>query len=925
MSKDKKEMVGYRQQPGKLDFKRPGAGGSSPISEKRGSARIPESQGGELPQPWGPHRHDDLVTGRVIGKRTPLIDSKWKVTGQAVYGDDVRLPGEIIGRLVRTDRHYARVLSIDASEAESIPGVLGIASGEDAPHAFGVLPVTKDEHAMAVEKVRHIGDIVACVAAEDEDTARLAANSIRIEYEDLEPIFDIKDGLKDSDNPIHDRGRYHIGESNVQKRVFQKFGRIQSIGDSIASHESSWTFKGVNHGFTEPHAVVAHWDPRGRLTLYTPQQVPHYVHRALADVLEIPMHQINVYRTFVGGGFGGKSDPFPHEMCAAILARKTGRPVRITFDREEVFWTNRGRHPSKISMAIHADDEGRFSGIETDALIDGGGFASFGHVTTYYNGVLHTAPYEIGAFHYTGARVWTNKPASGAMRGHGAVNSRCAVEVGIDDISEKLGVDPIDLRLANLLPPQSATITGFRITSMGMRECLERVRAESGWDEKFRKMPLGKGIGVGCGFFISGSGLPIHWDPNKFPHATVHLKIDMDGGVTIHTGAADIGQGSDTVVAQSVAEVLGLPMDMIRIRSRESDTSPVDLGSYSSRVTFMNANAAVSAAMQIRSELIKAASEITGADEERIVIGDRRVFSKDDPSIGISYLEALHKAQEDRGALVASGSYRTPPMGKMHKGAAAGLAPAYSFSAYVAEVDVDVETGKIRVEKVWAAHDCGKALNPLSVEGQIIGSCHMGLGQVISEEMRYGRTGNLLNPDLLGYKIPTVHEMPEVVPIIVESNDPEGPFGAKEAGEGPLLPILPAVCNAVYDAIGVRIQELPMTPDKIYRAVESTCRKGGFDSPLDLPSPRLDLTPLSKILKERGAQHSIRDKERRLKSEPDPYHNGALFGNDPKIPPEELDLDWHVQVLPDEEYLEAPGLAGSAWLHTERRHRGEDA
>ena len=925
MSKDKKEMVGYRQQPGKLDFTRPGSGGSSPISEKRGSARIPESQGGELPQPWGPHRHDDLVTGRVIGKRTPLIDSKWKVTGQALYGDDIRLPGEIIGRLVRTDRHYARVLSIDASEAEAIPGVLGIATGEDAPHAFGVLPVTKDEHAMAVEKVRHIGDIVACVAAEDEDTARLAANSIRIEYENLEPIFDIKDGLKDSDNPIHDRGRYHIGESNVQKRVFQKFGRIQSIGDSIASHESSWTFKGVNHGFTEPHAVVAHWDPRGRLTLYTPQQVPHYVHRALADVLEIPMHQINVYRTFVGGGFGGKSDPFPHEMCAAILARKTGRPVRITFDREEVFWTNRGRHPSKISMAIHADDEGRFSGIETDALIDGGGFASFGHVTTYYNGVLHTAPYEIGAFHYTGARVWTNKPASGAMRGHGAVNSRCAVEVGIDDISEKLGVDPIDLRLANLLPPHSATITGFRITSMGMRECLERVRAESGWDEKFRKMPLGKGIGVGCGFFISGSGLPIHWDPNKFPHATVHLKIDMDGGVTIHTGAADIGQGSDTVVAQSVAEVLGLPMDMIRIRSRESDTSPVDLGSYSSRVTFMNANAAVSAAMQIRSELIKAASEITGADEKRIVIGDRRVFNKDDPSIGISYLEALHKAQEDRGALVASGSYRTPPMGKMHKGAAAGLAPAYSFSAYVAEVDVDVETGKIKVEKVWAAHDCGKALNPLSVEGQIIGSCHMGLGQVISEEMRYGRTGNLLNPDLLGYKIPTVQEMPEVVPIIVESNDPEGPFGAKEAGEGPLLPILPAVCNAVYDAIGVRVQELPMTPDKIYRAVESTCRKGGLESPLDLQSPRLDQTPLSKILKERGAQHSIRDRERRLESEPDAYHNGALFGNAPEIPPEELDPDWHVQVLPDEEYLEAPGLAGSAWIHTERRHRGEGA
>ena len=436
--------------------------------------------------------------------------------------------------------------------------------------------------------------------------------------------------------------------------------------NAVASHKKNWFFNGVNHAATEPHAVVADWDPSGRLTLYTPQQVPHYVHRALADVLEIPMHQINVHRTFVGGGFGGKSDPFPHEMCASILARKSGRPVRITFDREEVYWINRGRHPSHIEMNLHADKEGRLCGIETDALIDGGAFASFGHVTTYYNGVLHTAPYEIGAFHYTGARVWTNKPASGAMRGHGAVNSRCAVEVGIDDLSEKLQVDPISFRLANLLPPHSATITGFRVTSIGMRECLERVMEESGWKEKFRKMPLGHGIGIGCGFFISGSGLPIHWDPNKFPHATVHLKIDMDGGVTVHTGAADIGQGSDTVVAQSVAEVLGLPLDMIRIRSRETDTSPVDLGSYSSRVTFMNANAAISAAMKIRQDLLEATSEITKAPVEKLVIGDRRIFRKDDPAIGVSYLEALHKAQEERGALVASGAYRTPPMGRAH-------------------------------------------------------------------------------------------------------------------------------------------------------------------------------------------------------------------------------------------------------------------
>lgn len=922
---DEEEMVGYKQQPGKLPFSRPGSGGKDQFSTLQDNEMIPKSQGGKLSQPWGTHRHDELVTSTSIGNRTPLIDGRYKVTGQAKYGDDVRLSNELIGKILRSPHHFARIKSIDTSAAEALEGVIAIATGADASNTFGVLPVTKDEHALAVSLVRHVGDLVAAVAAEDEATALQALQLIEVEYEILDSIHDMKDGLEDSENPIHDRGKYHIGEANIQKRVFQEFGEVEKmIENAQASHHSNWTFRGVNHGFTEPHATVANWDPRGRLTVYTPQQVPHYLHRSLADVLEIPMHQINVYRTFVGGGFGGKSDPFPHEMCAAILSRKSGRPVRITFDREEVFLTNRGRHPSHIEMNLHADSQGRLCGVETDALIDGGAFASFGHVTTYYNGVLHTAPYEIGAFHYTGARVWTNKPASGAMRGHGAVNSRCAFEVGLDDLSDKLQVDPMTFRLANLLPPLSATITGFRITSTGMRECLEKVRAASSWDERFRKLPLGHGIGVGCGFFISGSGLPIHWDPNKFPHATVHLKIDMDGGVTIHTGAADIGQGSDTVVAQSVAEVLGLPLDMIRVRSQETDTSPVDLGSYSSRVTFMNANAAISAAMKIRQELLDATAEITGAEPKKLVIGDRRIYDKRDPAVGVSYLEALHKAQEERGALVASGAYRTPPMGRAHKGAAAGLAPAYSFSAYVAEVKVDVETGQTSVINVWAAHDCGKALNPLAVEGQIIGSCHMGLGQVLSEEMVYGRSGHLLNGNLLDYKIPTVHEMPKVYPIIVESNDPEGPFGAKEAGEGPLLPILPAVCNAVYDAIGVRVNELPITPDRMHRNIEKLCRSQGISDPLELETPRLKLSPLQESLAVRAEEHETRDIARRNNDDIEPYHNGALFGFTATLPADEQSDDWKVSVIPSQEYIDNPRLAGSAWKHIERRHRGDE-
>ena len=931
---------GYRQAPGKggaskkrkdggriagqQDFGVPGSGGASPHSNLQDLDHVPSSVGGWMPQPRGPHVHDRHLTGTTIGKSVPLIDANWKVTGQAEYGDDIRLPGELIGKILRSPHHHALVKSVDTTAAEAMEGVFAVATGADSENSFGVLPVTKDEHAMAREKVRHVGDLVACVAAIDEATAIQAMHAITVDYEVLPSIHDMEDGLLDSEHPIHDRGKYHVGESNVQKRVFQQFGDLDGMAAAPYRHEADWETAGVHHGFTEPHAVVAHWDPSGRLTLWSPQQVPHYLHRALSSVLDIPMHQINVHRTFVGGGFGGKSDPFPHEMCAAILARKCGRPVRINFDREEVYWINRGRHPSRIQMGVFADEEGRIAGIETDALIDGGAFASFGHVTTYYNGVLHTSPYEIGGFHYTGARVWTNKPASGAMRGHGAVNSRCAVEVGIDAVCEQMNVDPMTFRLANLLPPHSRTITGFRITSTGMRECLAKVREMSGWDEKFRNLPLGRGIGVGCGFFISGSGLPIHWDPENFPHATVHLQCDMDGGVTVHTGAAEIGQGSDTAIAQAVSEVLALPLDMIRIRSKETDTAPVDLGSYSSRVTFMNANAAIRAAGELRDKVMKAAWEITGYHPDVLVIGDRRIYYRHDPAIGVSWLEAVHKAQADSGALIASGAYRTPPMGGVHKGAAAGLAPAYSFSAYVAEVEVDVETGFTKVIRAWAAHDCGKALNPLAVKGQIIGSCHMGMGQALSEEMKYGRDGHLMNPDLLDFKIMSVHEMPEVIPIIVESNDPEGPFGAKEAGEGPLLPILPAVCNAIHDAIGIRIDEMPVTPDRLYKRIEQACKAQGVDDPLDLANPTYSASALQTTLAERAEAHALRDHQRDIQKDRSSYVNGVLFGFDPDIPPSEQIEGWRESITPSpEDLVDETKRAARAWSHVERRHRGD--
>lgn len=752
---------------------------------------------------------------KVVGTRVPLVDAWKKVAGSAVYGDDVSFPGMLFCRLLRSTLPHAKILRIDTSRAEEMPGVRGIVTGADAKAKFGVLPISQDEEALCTDKVRYVGDIVAAVAADDEKTAAAAVAAIEVVYERLPEYFDAEKGREKVEAPIHE---WTVGGTNVQKKVDQHFGDVpKALAEAAVAPKGVFTFMGVGHQFTEPHAVTAVAEPDGRISLYTPTQVPHYVHKALAKVMEMPMHRLRVFRTAVGGGFGGKSDPFPHEMVVCLLARKTGKPVRLIFDREEVFLTNRGRHPGKIGAQIAFDKTGKILAYDIDATIDGGAFASFGVVTTYYNGVLSQGPYRVNNFRYSGRRVYTNKAPCGAMRGHGAVNCRYAIENVIDMAAEELRIDPIEIRLLNALPPYTKTVNEFRITSNGFTECLQRARDESGWTSKRGKLPFGKGIGVGCGFFISGSALPIH--KSRTPHSTVHLKIDVDGGITAHSMGAEIGQGSDTVIAIAIAEVLGVPFDFIRVKSEDSDTAPVDLGAYSSRGCFMIGNAAREAALVVREKLARAAERITGHGAEEFVFEGARLTSRSDPSISVSYFEALIEALADQGAIAASGWYQAPRMGASYKGAGAGLAPAYSFSAFVAEVDVDLETGLVRCTNVVAAHDCGRALNRLAVEGQIEGCVHMGLGQVLGEEMRYDK-GRVSNPSFLDYKIVGAHEMPEVKVVIVESEDKEGPFGGKEAGEGPLLPILPAVGNAIYNAIGYRATSLPVRPDQVFQHLQ---------------------------------------------------------------------------------------------------------
>lgn len=751
----------------------------------------------------------DKVQG-AVGKPRPYIEAEKKVRGAAEYADDIAAKNPLHCKFLRSIYPHARIEEIDVLEAMKLPGVHYIATGNELPVKFGVLPISQDETAMAVEKVRYTGEIVAAVAADSEETAAAACKLIRVKYLPIKAFLSIDDSLNDAGEheKIHEYGKFN---NNIHKKAELRFGDQQKgIKEAEVTARMSFEFDGVNHGFTEPHAAMATWDENG-LTVITATQVPHYLHRALAKVMEIPLSRVRVIKPYLGGGFGGKSDPFPHEIIVAHLARKTGRPVRVRLSREEVFITNHGRHPSRMIVEMGISRDGMIKVLDADIAIDGGAYGSFGVVTSYYNGVLLQAPYKLDNFGFRTYRVYTNKPQCGAMRGHGAVNSRFAVESLIDDLAHQIKMDPCELRMKNFLDSNTMTVGQYRITSNGSLESLEKVMEQSGWKKRIGKLKKGHGLGVACGFFISGSALPIIW--NDLPQSVVHLKLDFDGRVVVTSGSSDIGQGSDTMLAIIVSEVLGIGMDNIYVLAADTLLTPVDFGSYSSRVTFMAGNAAKDAAENLKKEIMEAVIKQANIDPAEVNFSENRVFSND-KKIDLSWMEVVDLLTAKRGAVSVSGKYISPKLGGDFKGAGAGLSPSYSFGACIAEVEVDIETGYVKVTNIWGAHDCGKALNPLAVEGQLEGSWHMGTGQAISEQMKYYK-GLLFNNNFLEYKIPTSLDTPEIHANIIESIDPEGPFGAKEAGEGAIHPVIPAIANAVFNAVGVRITKLPVSAEDI--------------------------------------------------------------------------------------------------------------
>src|SRR5579864_4827932 len=847
----------------------------------------------------------------IIGKRVALVDSAGKTTGQGKYTDDLSVPGMLTGKILHSPYPHARIKKIDTSKAEAVEGVVCVVTGPDAPNKYGILPVGHDETALAVEKVRYVGDNVACVVAEDEATAEQALELIDVEYELFPAYFDPEESMKAETDLIHEN-RPH----NIEKDYHHVFGDLDkgfAEADYIA--EGRYIANEVTHAAMEPHSTLANFelDPHtgklGRLTVWSSTQVPYYLQHKLSLVLEVPMAQIRVIKPLVGGGFGGKSEVIPLEIIAAVAARAARAPVKITYTREEVFWAHRGRPRTIIDLKTGIKKDGRITAVAARVVQDGGAYCSYGVVTILYSGALLGALYDIPNIRYDGYRVLTNKPACGAMRGHGTVNVRFAFESQLDELATKIKMDPAEIRERNLLKPPCVTVNGLRVQSYGLPECIRQVVTRSGWRKRRGKLPKGRGLGLGCSHYVSGAANSII--RSDMPHSTVNIKIDRDGGVIVYTGASEIGQGSSTMVAQVVAEGLGCTLGRVKVVAADTDLTPIDIGSYSSRVTFMNGNASLRAAEDVKRQIGSAAAKVMGCAPEEVIMrndvvtkrggplpeavaatlfakaeaeasgrvegqilrGSVQQKRKDEgPKNWMTFEEAVVAAINHHGALSGTGSYAPPQeaRGGKHKGAGVGPSPAYSYAAQVAEVTVDEETGQVTVHKVWAAHDCGRALNPVSVEGQIIGSVWMGLGQALQEEMVW-KDGLLINPTMLEYKSPSSSESPEIESFIVESIDPEGPFGAKEASEGSLAAAIPAIANAIYDAVGVRLRECPFTPERVLSAIreKNGLKKISMTNNVDPTNPqKLREHGGSLWFKGKGPQRHEHDPARRPQREP---------------------------------------------------------
>ncbi len=749
----------------------------------------------------------------VVGKRLPMVDAAGKVNGTAQFTDDIVLPGMLHGRILRSPLPHAKILNVDVSKAARLPGVKGVMTGEEIPdRQYGIVPKARDEYALAKWKVRYIGDEVAAVCAVDPELAEEALDLIEVEYEELPAVFDPLDAIKEGAPIIHEGVA-----NNTSFAIRKEFGDVATaFAKSALVSEDTFYSQPVNHAPMEPHAAVAQYDPvRQKIVLWSSTQIPFFLRRNLAATFQIPESQVRVIKPKVGGGFGQKIDMFAKDFCAAWLARKTGRPVKFLYDREEVFISTRQRHPMYLTVKTGMTKDGMILAQQFLAHADGGAYNSTAPTMMALSCFFLMVPYHVPNLLYEGYHVYTNKPIGGAMRGHGIPQARFAVERQIDMMAERLNLDPADVRFKNSIKAGAPHPGGFVINSCGFAESVQEAAKALGWKEKRGKLPFGRGVGLGGASFPSGVTNMSHISSGAV------VQVGQDGGVNVLSGAADIGQGAETVIAQIVAEELGVRFDDVRVTAADTGITPMDPGTFGSGVTVRAGNAARIAAAAVRKKLFDCIAEELEANPEDLVAKNGEIYVTGSPETAIPMAKALkiYQYHDLPMPLVGRASWmadtKEPTTLFNEPG---NFSPSYSFMTQGAEVEVDTITGKVKVLKMVTAHDCGRPINPMLVEGQLEGSIAGGMGQALYEDIIVEK-GQVMNPSFLDYGFPTSLEVPEMESIDIETNDPVGPFGAKEAGEGTQLSPAPAIVNAIYDAIGIQFNELPVTPEKILKAL----------------------------------------------------------------------------------------------------------
>jgi 4-hydroxybenzoyl-CoA reductase alpha subunit len=765
---------------------------------------------------------------KIVGKSVPRVNGSDKVRGKAIFTDDIYLPGMVYGKIKQSTVAHAKILSIDTSKAEALPGVLAVLTGREYPKPFSVNNYKPTETPLAVDKVVYYGEGVAAVVALEEITAERALDLIDVRYEELAPLVDPLQAMAQDDVRIHD-----WAENNLNYEGNQHFGDVDGALD--ASHvvvENDFYSSYTSCGFIEPQSAVGDFNPgNGRLTLHTCNQLSHYLHHTVSRTLDMPMEKIRIIVPTVGGGFGGKTEATPAALLAAIMSRKLARPVKFTYTRKEAFYQNKGRHPAHMNMKMGFDDQGHITAVDFDNILDGGAHSSWGFVVLWFVAALTHLPYAIPEVRYRGRRIYTNKPTTGAQRCLGGVQVRICVESLMDQGAEKLGLNPYEIRMKNAVETGHQTATVIDVRHAEFKKCLESVAQRSGFEEKSGKLPYGRGIGLAGGHYSTGGAFLLY--PSNRAHSTANIRVDTEAGVTVFIGSTNIGQGSDTVICQMAAEIFGIDYQDVHLVCQDTMLAPMDNGTYDSRLTYGAGHAVKNAALDARSKLFEVAAIMLGSRKEQLDCADGSIFSIYAPDKRIPFQKAVYQYLSSVGPLFGTGDYTPPQPRGDYEGKLIGPTPAFGFTAQAVEVEVDTETGQIKILGYWEAGDCGKAINPMSVEGQVQGGISMGLGAALYEEMLVDPNGVMMNPNFHDYKMPTTVDMPEIDGEIVDSYDPTSAFGSKEVGEGPVGPVVPAFMNAVYDAIGVRITRAPLKPEKILRAMGKI--KGYGEIPSGVP------------------------------------------------------------------------------------------